>query len=463
MSAHLLLLLGYSLLLLLFGLWMGRYVKGTGDFFVAGRRLGPGLVFATLLAANIGAGSTVGASGLGYREGLSAWWWNGSAGVGSLLLAFWIGPRIWREAKRREYLTVGDFLEDRYGRAVRGIVAALLWLGTLAILAGQFLGMGWILEVVAGLPKPVGCALGGILVTCYFAAGGLFGSAWVNVVQLTVKLVGFAVALPLVLAAVGGTGALLSSGPDAAYTSFFGPSSAPLFALMVPAFIVSPGILQKTYGARSERAVRLSVGLTGVVLLLFAFVPALLGMAARSLHPGLSNQELALPTLMVHDLPLLVGGLALAAVFSAEISAADAVLFMLATSLSQDLYRRFLAPDATDERVLRVARLAAVVGGAAGVLLATFSPTIIAALSVFYGLLGVTLFVPVVAGLHLRRTGPPEAVASIAAGLALTAALRLAGVSRLGIVTPELAGIGAGAVAFAAVVLRRRASPRTSH
>ncbi len=461
LSPHLVLLLAYSLLLLLLGLWIGRYVKGAGDFFVAGRRLGPGLIFATLLAANIGAGSTVGATGLGYREGLSAWWWNGSAGIGSVLLALWIGPRIWREASRRNYLTVGDFLEDRYGRGVRGMVAGLLWLGTLAILAGQFLGMSRILEVVAGLPKPAGCALGGILVTGYFAAGGLFGAAWVNVVQLTVKLVGFAIALPLVLGAAGGLGGLQAASSGSVYGSFWGPSSAPLLFLMVPAFMISPGLLQKAYGARDERAVRLGIGANAIALLAFGFVPALLGMAARTLHPGLASQELALPTLMVNDLPPLIGGLALAAVFSAEISAADAILFMLATSLSQDLYRRFLFPTASDDRVLRVARGAAVAGGAAGVLLAIFSPTIIAALSVFYALLGVTLFVPVVAGLHLRRTGAPEAIASVAAGTAVAVTFRFAGIARIGVVTPELAGILAAAAGFALVAIGYKRGARS--
>lgn len=456
MTLHLFLLLSYSLFLLLLGLWMGRYVKAAGDFFVAGRRLGPGLLFATLLAANIGAGSTVGATGLGYREGLSAWWWNGSAGIGSLLLAVWIGPRIWRAAVKDNFFTVGDFLENRYGRTVRGTVAALLWVGTLAILAGQFLGMSRILEVVAGLPKLAGCALGGILVTSYFAAGGLFGSAWVNVVQLTVKLVGFAVAVPLVLHGVGGAGALLAASPTPGYASFWGPSAITLPALMIPAFIVSPGLLQKAYGARDERTVRLGVGVNAVALMAFGFLPALLGMAARTLYPNLPNQELALPTLMVRALPPLVGGLALAAVFSAEISAADALLFMLATSLSQDLYRRFLSPGASDGQLLRVARAAAVVGGLAGVLLAMFSPTIIAALSVFYGLLGVTLFVPVIAGLHLRRTGPPEALAAIAAGVSIALSFHLAGVARIGLLTPELAGIGAAALAFTAVALRPR-------
>ena len=84
--------------------------------------------------------------------------------------------------------------------------------------------------------------------------------------------------------------------------------------------------------------------------------------------------------------------------FSAEVSAADAMLFMLATSLSQDLYKRFVNPAATDRHVL-VARLASVAGGLLGVVVALMSKTIVDALSVFYTLLGVSLFVPVVAGL----------------------------------------------------------------
>ena len=69
MNLHLLLLIAYSAVLIGLGAWIGRRVRSSGDFFVAGRGLGPGLLFSTMLAANIGAGSTVGATGLGYREG----------------------------------------------------------------------------------------------------------------------------------------------------------------------------------------------------------------------------------------------------------------------------------------------------------------------------------------------------------------------------------------------------------
>ena len=74
MNLHLVILVSYALALMALGLWIGRRVRGTGDFFVAGRRLGPGLLFSTMLAANIGAGSTVGATALGYTNGIAASW-----------------------------------------------------------------------------------------------------------------------------------------------------------------------------------------------------------------------------------------------------------------------------------------------------------------------------------------------------------------------------------------------------
>jgi len=40
-----------------------------------------------------------------------------------------VGPRIWREAKRLNLLTVGDFLEHHFGRQVRGLAAVIIWAG----------------------------------------------------------------------------------------------------------------------------------------------------------------------------------------------------------------------------------------------------------------------------------------------------------------------------------------------
>jgi len=179
-------------------------------------------------------------------------------------------------------------------------------------------------------------------------------------------------------------------------------------------------------------------------------------MAARVHHPGLA-QELALPTLLVSDLPAAVGGLLLAAIFSAEVSAADAVLFMLSTSLSQDLYRRFVNPAAPDRRVLGVARLAAVAGGTLGIGIAIVTPTIVGALSVFYAMLGATVFVPVLVAAHARADRRREVMASIVVGALAVVVVQFTVGNRAGTIwTPASMGLLSAVAAYGAAVAATR-------
>jgi SSS family solute:Na+ symporter len=467
LNAHLTLLIVYSIALVAIGIGIGRFVRVSHDFFVAGRRLGPGLIFATVLAANIGAGATVGAAGLGYRDGISAWWWNGSAAIGSVFLALFIGPRIWAVAAKHNLYTAGDYLELRYGPAVRGIVTSLIWLGTLSILAGQLIAGAAVLTVVAGVPHAAGTIISAVVMTVYFMAGGLLSSAWVNAVQLFVLLVGFIMVLPGLLATVSDLrGIMASPGIPATFNDFWYSGGADsgwmLLVGLTANFVVSPGLLQKVYGASSARAVKIGIGLQAIVLAGFAFMPPLFGMVARVSHPGLDNLNLVLPTLLAEQLPVTLGALALAAVFSAEVSTCDALLFMLATSLSQDLYKRFLRPEASDAQLLRVARLASVAGGIGGVLFALQLPTVTDALRIFYSLLGACLLVPVVGGLYSGRAGTREALASIVAGMVTLIAARFVLIARYPWLDPTLAGIAAAAVVFLAVLAaRRRPQSRT--
>ena len=120
------------------------------------------------------------------------------------------------------------------------------------------------------------------------------------------------------------------------------------------------------------------------------------------------------------------GRLALAALFAAELSTADAVLFMLATSLSRDLFQAVLRPKATDAELLRVGRLAAAGGGVLGVLLALVLPSVASALLLFYGVMTAALFVPPLVGLLSRRPGPAHARVAIVASIPTTGSLRFA-------------------------------------
>ncbi|MBY0493155.1 MAG: sodium:solute symporter family protein [Cyanobacteria bacterium] len=453
MNTYVALLIGYSVALTALGLWIARKVRGPADFFVAGRRLTWPYIAATMLAANIGAGATVGATGLAYQQGVSAWFWNGSAAFGSLLLALIVGPRIWSLAAGRGYLTVGDFLEDRYGRSVRVIIASLIWFGALFILAGQLLLGAAVFSVVAGLPKWAGVLIGGAAMTGYFSAGGLLSSVGVSAVQLIVKFSGFAIAIPILLSAAGGwDGVTQTPGlPDTFFNPLYSAGANSGFTLLLltgPNFVVSPGLIQKIYGANSPRTVRLGVGANAIALMLFAFLPVFLGLTARVLIPGIEARDLVLPTLLLHALPVWLGALALAAVFSAEVGACEAILFMLSTSLSQDLYKRVINPNATPAQVLKVARIAAFIGGSAGMLLAIFVVgEIIDALAVFYSIIGATLLVPVVGGLFVRSATTRDALAAIAGGMIAFLAVRY-GTDRTGWLNPNLWGLIASAAAF---------------
>ena len=452
MNVPLVLLLTYTIAITAFGVWIGRRVRVPADFFVAGRKLTWPLVGGTVLAANIGAGTTVGAAGLAYREGISAWWWNGSVGLGTLALAFWAGPKLWAIASQRGHLTLGDYLEDRYSVGVRVMAAALLSVGTLAILAGQLIAGAAVLEVVAGLPRWQGVAIGGVAMTLYFTAGGLLSSAWVNAVQLVILTVGFLIALPIVWTGIGGAAAITAA-PGVAPTYWDPLYSAGAFSgwtmliLLGPGFVISPGLVQKAYGASSVRALRLGIGVAGVVQLAFSFFPVLLGMAARVHHPAIASQNLVLPTVMLSELPVLVGALALAAVFSAEVSTCDAILFMLATSSSRDVYQRFVNPGASPDQVLRVARASALIGGVLGMILAVQLATIVDALRIFYSVLIATLFVPVAASLMSRRATSREAMTSIVCGSGAMIAVYF-GTDRTGWWDPGLWGLIGSALGF---------------
>src|SRR4051794_16562694 len=318
MNVYLIALLVYSIFLMALGLMMSRRVRNSTDFLVAGRSLGTGRLFASFLAANIGAGSAVGATGIGYRRGMWGRWWGGSAAIGTFLLSEFLGAKLWSIAKQHGLSTLQDFLELRYGKAVKAVIAVLFWCGSLAILAGQLIAIAWILNTVAGIPKWQGCVIGGVVAIVYCVAGGLMSSSFVNMFELAVTMSGLLLAVPFALHALGGWGhvqdmVLANTGSaqkTAALFSMTGAGAKQLLAwiaILVPSFMISPGLVQKVYGAHDVKAVKRGVGLNSLGQAIFAFVPAVLGLCALAAMPHLPNPELALPAAMKVLLPQWLG------------------------------------------------------------------------------------------------------------------------------------------------------------
>jgi len=346
-------------------------------------------------------------------------------------LAFIVGPAIWRLAKEHDFYTLGDYLDYRYNKNFRGLISLMMAIGTVAIFAGQLMGIAWILSAVAGISKTVGILIGAVVVVLYFGAGGLLAAAYVNIIEATVKLIGFLIAVPFVLSFVGGWSGLetaiidnmADSAKSASYFSFDGVGASAIigfFLMLTPSFFISPGLIGKVYGAKNKRTVIWGTCLCGLVMLAFALVPAFLGMAAAAIVPNLTERELALPIVMKECMPFWASALALAAIFSAEVSAADAVLYMITSSFTKDLYKTFIRPDISDEKLLQSSRVVAAVAGVLGVCVAIILPNIITALSIFYSLMSVSLTAPLLFGLFSKRPSTTAAFVSAIAGIVVT-------------------------------------------
>jgi SSS family solute:Na+ symporter len=443
----------YAALLAIVGIVISKRVKGAADFFVGGRKFGSALLFITLIAPNIGAGSTVGVAGLGFKAGISAVWWLIASGIGTLVLAFLVGPAIWRLAKQHNFYTLGDYLNFRYNRQFSGLISVMMAIGTIAIFAGQLMGIAWILSAVAGTSKLTGIVIGAVVVILYFGAGGLVAAAYVNIIEATVKLIGFIIAVPFVLNFVGGWSGLetriaanlADTAKTANYFSLDGMGMSAIFGfflMLTPSFFISPGLIGKVYGAKNEKTVMVGACLCGLVMLAFAVIPVFLGMAAAAVVPNLTERELALPVVMKECMPFWASALALAAIFSAEISAADAVLYMITSAFTKDLYKGFINPDISDEALLKSSRIVTFVAGGLGIGMAILLPNIITALSIFYSLMSVSLTAPLLFGLFSKRPSTTAAFFSAIAGIIVTVFLQFTNAGKgLGILNAQSTAI----------------------
>ena len=205
---------------------MDRALRARERRFLRRRPIaGAPLLFSTVLAANIGAGATIGAAGRGYFDGISAWWWNGSAAIGSVFLAFFIGPRVWRIAKEHNLYTTGDLPRIAVRRPGP-------WRRHAPDLAGHAVDSRRPVDRRRlgprgrrGRAAMGGTIISAVVVTSYFMAGGLLSSAWVNAVQLIVLLAGFTVAVPMVLsrADLAQASSALRTSPRRSRSSFIRP------------------------------------------------------------------------------------------------------------------------------------------------------------------------------------------------------------------------------------------------
>lgn len=411
-------------------------VKTKADYLVAGRSLSAVVLVLTLLTSWIGAGSLFAGAENAYRNGFAALWQPAGGWLG-LVLIYFIAPR----ARKFAQFTLPDLLEVRYNQAARVLGTIAILFAFTAITSYQFRGGGDVLHLI--FPDAVSPNLGTFIIAAFVilttAMAGMSSVAYMDVVIGTTVTVICIVAAPMLLARAGGWSGLHATLPPAYFQVLgnyrLGPGGEEqstgtgvvrALEFLVPTLLLMLGnqvMYQKFFSARSERDARVSVvGWTLGTLLLETLIVAI-AVFGRALYPtgevSLHPREI-IPYTARHGLPALMGALLLGAVFAKVISTASNYLFSPATNLVNDIFVRYLAPGASNKRVLIVSRLAVVLLGCWALYQAVYAESILAKMLYAYTIYSAALTPVVLAAFYSRRATAWGAVAAIATGTVVT-------------------------------------------
>ena len=398
-------------------------VKTKADFLVAGRSLPAIVLVFTLLSSWIGSGSLLGGAENAYNHGLVALW-QPAGGWCGLLLIYFIAPR----ARKFAQFTIPDLLEARYNQAARilGVIAILF--AYTAITSYQLIGGGDILALI--FPNAISPELGRYVIAGFVivltALAGMSSVAYMDLVIGLLATVTLLVAAPVLLHSAGGWGSFRHSLPASHFTPLGDRSVMQALEIFLPTCLLMLGnqsMYQKFFSAKSERDARRAVvgWIFGTIVLETIIVLiAMLGhtLALRSgAHPP--GREIIAFTAL-HSLPSWLGAVLMGAVFAKVISTANNYLFSPATNLVNDIYARYLAPDASNKRVLIVSRLIVVLLGLWSLYQALHTGSVLKATLYAYTIYSATLTPVVLAAFYSRRVTSAAAVSAIASGTLIT-------------------------------------------
>ena len=373
--------------------------ESASDFFLSGRNMPWWLLGISMVATTFSADTPNLVTDLIRQQGVSGnWsWW---AFLLSGMLTVFVYAKLWRRSK---VMTDIEFYELRYsGKAAAflrgfralylGLIFNVIVMGAVSLAAIKF---G---EIILGMKGWQTLLIAGSITLIYSALGGLKAVIVTDLVQFIMAMIGsvWACIYLINLDQVGGLTALLENSlvmekmsllPDFSDPSMWVP------ILMVPLAVQwwasyypgsEPGgggyIAQRMLSAKDERNAMGATLLFNVAH--YALRPwpwILIALASLVIFPQLSDIQTAFPNLpadkLGHDvaypamltfLPSGLLGLVAAALIAAYMSTMSTQLNLGASYLVNDFYRRFIKPDASEKRLVWVARFFTVISMALG-------------------------------------------------------------------------------------------------
>lgn len=357
----------------------GDNQKTTKGYFLAGSGLGGTFIAGSMLLTNLSAENLVGLSGQSYGANMSGMAWEATAVIATIVMAFVFLPLYLRKG----YTTLPEFMEERYGIAVRRIVSLLFLVGYLlvgipvclyagAIAFNQIFDLGTIFGISSQSALTILIVLVGIIGAVYAVLGGLKAVAVSDTINGVLLVVGSVIVVYFGFLTLGKTQGggfaagvmdVVNNAPEK--LNAIGGKNDPvpfmcIFTGMVLANLFYWGtnqvLIQRALGAKNLKEGQKGVLLSGFLKMMVPFLLVIPGVIAARLAPGLESNDFAYPTLVAMSLPWPVVGLFCAALFGSIISTYNSFLNAASTVFMVDIYRPIFNPELSEEKTVHYAK-----------------------------------------------------------------------------------------------------------
>ncbi|MFT7472642.1 MAG: sodium/proline symporter [Kiritimatiellia bacterium] len=357
----------YLILILFLGIKAYRRTHSLDDYILGGRKLGAVVTALSVGASDMSGWLLLGLPGAIYLSGLSEIW----IGIGLVLGAYcnWLFVskrlRIYSQHANNS-LTLPDYFENRFNdttRVLRLVSAFVILLFFTFYTASGLVGGAILFENSFGLQYSTALISGGLIIVGYTFIGGFLAVAWTDAVQAVLMFLALLVAPTVVILNSGGTDVVWQQMQAA------NPQSTELFSNMTLIGFVSliawglgyfgqPHILARFMAVENPQKLVAArrIAMVWMVLVLFGSVATgLTGIAYFADNP-LDNPETVFIALSQQLFNPWIAGIITAAILSAIMSTVDSQLLVSSSVISEDFYRVFVRPQASEKELLMVSR-----------------------------------------------------------------------------------------------------------
>lgn len=410
----------YVALMAVIGLSFGWFIKDSGAYFKGNGTI-PWLM--ATITNFMGLFSTfvfVAYAGIAYEWGvvsITVFWVTVPACIfGGVFLG-----KLWR---RTGCTTPMEYLEQRYNISLK---QTMTWVSLVLRVSDNMVrlyAIGVFIAAVTPLSLEWSIVVSGIIVTVFNLIGGIWTVTIMSTVQFLILILVTAVLLPLSMAEVGGLSGIAEKLPD--HLNFFNGPKGNLLWLGVFGFMTllkyneNWTFIQKFYCVKDEKAATKVGVVTGLLFLVFTPVFLLPAVASPLIVPGLENPEMSYVTVAIRLLPVGIMGILFSSMFAATMSSLNAEYNVMASVLTNDIYKGIINKNASEAKLLSIARIttgligAAMIAGA--ILIRNFGGAFDAN-KLFSGILAIPLGIPLLMGILVRRPDSTASIATIFAGV----------------------------------------------